>query len=80
MPLNVLNCTVGEAIHTGRTTYTNLSHIIMKDAKLLMMLFITSWFRPLTTNPSRQICTYATWVKHFLPNANLITLFVSATA
>ena len=29
---------------------------------LLMMLFITSWCKPLQTVPSKEICVYATWL------------------
>ena len=35
---------------------------------LLMMLFITSWCKPLKTDPSRETCIYTTCYKSFLPN------------
>ena len=33
-----------------------------------MMLFINSRYKPLKAEPSREICTYATSLKPFLPN------------
>ena len=52
-----VNCTVDKTIGTGHTDSTdcNTKYKII----LLMMLFITSWYKPLKTDPSREICTYA---------------------
>ena len=44
---------------------------------LLMMLFIISLCKSLKTDPFREICTYATWLK--LPNKHPDKL-MSATA
>ena len=56
-----LNCSADKTNDPGHTTstdcYTNSRMI------LFMMLFITSWCKPLKTDPSREICTYATCVK-----------------
>ena len=58
-----LNCAVNKTIDTGHTTstYCNSNYRII----LLMTLFVTAWCKPLKTDPSREIYTYATWVKPF---------------
>ena len=62
-----LNCAVDKTIGTGHTAghtgqsaacNTNYRRIV-----LLLMLFITSWWKPLKTDPSREICAYVTWIK-----------------
>ena len=73
-----INGTVGKAIHTGHTTYTDCYTNYRKI--LLIMLFIASWFKPLQRKPYRQMCTYETWVKAFLPNAHPDNLIFFATA
>ena len=52
-----LNSTTDYTIHSGHTLGTdcNFYYII-----IMLMLFITVWCKPLETNPSREICTYAT--------------------
>ena len=53
-----LNCAVDKTMGTGHTTSSicNTNYRII----LLMMLFITSSCDSSKTNPSREICTYAT--------------------
>ena len=53
-----LNCGVDKTIDTGHTTSTdrNTNYRII----LIMMLFFDSWCKLLKTDPSREICTYAT--------------------
>ena len=58
-----LNYDVDKTIDTGHTTNANYNII------LFMMLFMTFCCKPLKTDPSREMCTYATWVKPFLPHA-----------
>ena len=66
---NQLNCALDKTIDAGHTAnincHINYSIKTNYSLKLLMMLFITSWSKPLKTEPSREICTYATRVKHF---------------
>ena len=64
-----LNFAVDKIIGTGHTTSTdcNTDYEIIQ----LMKLFITSWCKPLKIDPSREICTYVTWAKPFLPNTHL---------
>ena len=52
-----LNPTTDYTIDSGHTlsTYSNTYYII-----IILMLFITAWCKPLETNPSREICAYAT--------------------
>ena len=48
---------------------------------LMMILFITSWCKALKTEPSREICIYATRLKpSFCQIITLIDLYISATA
>ena len=72
-----LNFAVDKIIGTGHTTSTdcNTDYEIIQ----LMKLFITSWCKPLKIDPSREICTYVTWAKPFLPNTHLDELIVSPT-
>ena len=51
-----LICAVNKTIDTDHITDCNTNHKII----LLMMLFITSWCKPLKTNPYREIRIYAT--------------------
>ena len=56
-----LNCSVDKTIDTGyfANTDSNTNYRII----LLMVLLIASWCMSLKTNQSREIWTYATWVK-----------------
>ena len=56
-----LNCAVDKTIGTSHTSNSDCStnHKIV----LLMMLIVTSLYKPLKRDPSRRICNYATWVK-----------------
>ena len=54
-----LNCAVDKTIDTSHTISTD-SNIYYRII-LLIILFIT--LVPLKTDPSREIYTYATWVK-----------------
>ena len=56
-----VNCTVDKTIDTGHTASTECNS--NDKILLLMMLFITSWSKPLKTDPSKEIYTYATWIK-----------------
>ena len=56
-----LNCAADKTIDTGHTASTNCN---TNYGIILLMLLITSWCKPLKTDPSREICTYATWVTH----------------
>ena len=58
---NTINCAAAETIDTGHTAITDC--IYNYRIILLMMLFSTSWYNPLKTDPSRGVCTYATWLK-----------------
>ena len=53
-----LDCAVDKTIDTGHTTSTdcNTKYRII----LSMMLFTTSWCKPLKTDPSRKICAHIT--------------------
>ena len=53
-----LNCAVDKTIDAGHTASIdcNTNNKII----LLMNLFITSWCKPLKTDPSREISNYAT--------------------
>ena len=52
-----LNCAVDQTIDTCRTTVDRNTD---RRVKLLMMLLVTSWCKPLKTDPSKEIChTYA---------------------
>ena len=53
-----VNCTVDKTIDTGHTASTECNS--NDKILLLMMLFITSWSKPLKTDPSKEIYTYAT--------------------
>ena len=43
---------------------------------ILLVLFITSWWKPLKRNPSREICPYATWLELFLPNKHPDKIYI----
>ena len=60
VPYKYLNCAIDKTIDTGHTASAecNTNHRII----LLMMLFITSWWKPLKIDQSREICAYTTWV------------------
>ena len=51
-----LNCAADETIDTGHITDRNTNYRII----VLMMLFVTSWCKPLRTDQYRDICTFAT--------------------
>ena len=72
-----LNCAVDKTIDTGHITDCNTSYKI-----ILSMLFVTSWYKLLKKYPFREISTYATTVKPFLPNIHpdkLIWVFYCST-
>ena len=73
-----VNCTVDKTIEIGHTINTNCT--INYRIILVMILFITLWYKLLKTDPSREICTYVPWVKPFCQAHTPINLFVSATA
>ena len=54
-----LNCAVGKTIDTNHIINCDTNYKII----LLIMLFITSWYKPFKICPFRDICTYATSVK-----------------
>ena len=48
--------------------------------KNTLITSISSYCKPLKTNLSGEICTYATWAKLFLPNIDPHCWLISATA
>ena len=53
-----LNCAADKLL--TQVTLLGLNVTIDNRIILLIMLFITSWCKPLKADPSREICTYAT--------------------
>ena len=63
-----LSCVVDKTIGIVHTTSTDCNTIYR--IILLLKLFTTSWCKLLEADPSREVCTYAIWVKAFFPNTH----------
>ena len=53
------NCAVDKAIDTSHSTSTDCN----TNYRILLMLLITSWWKPLKIDTCREICSCAIWVK-----------------